>query len=70
MQRLHDRPRRGLVSGCFPLVVYYKGLPKRQELVVIKQQLGKASLVVLTVAVSATYLFIRQQVAVGGALHI
>jgi 2,4-dienoyl-CoA reductase-like NADH-dependent reductase (Old Yellow Enzyme family) len=35
-------PRHGLVSGCFPLDAYYKGLPERQELIEIKQQLGKA----------------------------
>ncbi len=31
-------PRNGLVSGCYPLDPYYKGLPERDELVEIKQR--------------------------------
>jgi len=34
-------PRHGLISGCFPLDAYYKGLSERDELVSIKQRLGK-----------------------------
>jgi 2,4-dienoyl-CoA reductase-like NADH-dependent reductase (Old Yellow Enzyme family) len=34
-------PRHGLISGCFPLDDYYKGLSERDELVSIKQRLGK-----------------------------
>lgn len=33
-------PRHGLISGCYPLDVYYKRLPQRDELAAIKQQLG------------------------------
>jgi 2,4-dienoyl-CoA reductase-like NADH-dependent reductase (Old Yellow Enzyme family) len=33
-------PRHGLISGCYPLDAYYKGLPQRDELVAIKQKLG------------------------------
>jgi 2,4-dienoyl-CoA reductase-like NADH-dependent reductase (Old Yellow Enzyme family) len=35
-------PRHGLVSGCYPLDAYYKHLPEQQELLQIKQRLGKA----------------------------
>ena len=31
-------PRNGLVSGCYPLDPYYKGLPEREHLVEIKQR--------------------------------
>jgi NADPH2 dehydrogenase len=31
-------PRNGLVSGCYPLDPYYKGLPEREQLVAIKQR--------------------------------
>jgi 2,4-dienoyl-CoA reductase-like NADH-dependent reductase (Old Yellow Enzyme family) len=31
-------PRNGLVSGCYPLDPYYKGLPERDELIEIKQR--------------------------------
>jgi 2,4-dienoyl-CoA reductase-like NADH-dependent reductase (Old Yellow Enzyme family) len=31
-------PRNGLVSGCYPLDPYYKGLPEREELLEIKQR--------------------------------
>lgn len=31
-------PRNGLVSGCYPLDPYYKGLPEREQLVEIKQR--------------------------------
>jgi hypothetical protein len=31
-------PRNGLVSGCYPLDPYYKGLPERDELIKIKQR--------------------------------
>ena len=31
-------PRNGLISGCFPLDPYYKGLPERDELLEIKQR--------------------------------
>jgi NADPH2 dehydrogenase len=34
-------PRNGLVSGCYPLDPYYKGLPERDELVEIKQRWQK-----------------------------
>ncbi len=34
-------PRKGLVSGCYPLDHYYKELPERQELLQIKQQWQK-----------------------------
>jgi hypothetical protein len=30
-------PRSGLVSGCYPLDPYYKGLPERETLLAIKQ---------------------------------
>jgi hypothetical protein len=32
-------PRSGLVSGCYPLDDYYKGLPEAAELKRIKQEL-------------------------------
>jgi 2,4-dienoyl-CoA reductase-like NADH-dependent reductase (Old Yellow Enzyme family) len=31
-------PRNGLISGCYPLDPYYKGLPEREELIAIKQR--------------------------------
>ena len=31
-------PRNGLVSGCYPLDPYYKGLPERDRLIEIKQR--------------------------------
>jgi 2,4-dienoyl-CoA reductase-like NADH-dependent reductase (Old Yellow Enzyme family) len=31
-------PRNGLISGCFPLDPYYKGLPERDQLLEIKQR--------------------------------
>ena len=33
-------PRNGMISGCFPLDPYYKGMPIRKELIAIK--IGKA----------------------------
>src|SRR5262249_51808704 len=34
-------PRKGLVSGCFPLDPYYKQRPEAAELSAIKEQQGK-----------------------------
>jgi NADPH2 dehydrogenase len=33
-------PRHGLISGCFPLDAYYKGLPEAEQLKAIKADLG------------------------------
>ena len=38
LQRLHDRPRNGMVSGCFPLDPFYKARPERDAIAEIRRQ--------------------------------